>query len=64
MILSTRERQVLVGLADGKTTGELSQTLGISVNTVLKHRQNAREKFGVSTTVEAVACAFRTGEIQ
>lgn len=58
-VISDREREVLLWMAAGKTAWETSVLLGISERTVKKHAANARDKFNVSTTTQAVVEAIR-----
>ncbi len=52
--LTTRQRQVLEMIADGKTTREIAVLLDLKPVTVEKHLKLAREVFGVETTAQAV----------
>ncbi len=51
--LSTRERDILLWTAEGKTAEEVSAILGISVRTVNFHIQNSLEKTGCRNKVQA-----------
>jgi LuxR family quorum sensing-dependent transcriptional regulator len=57
--LSDREREILLWAAAGKSAFETSQILGLSERTVKWHAHNAREAFGVATTIQAVVEAIR-----
>lgn len=59
--LTARERQTLGHLADGATTTEMADRLGISHNTVRNHVQRVLEKLGARSKLEAVAIARREG---
>lgn len=60
--LSTREIECLQWLAVGKTISEAACILGISERTLRFHVTNARDRLGVSTTMQAVvAAALRYG---
>lgn len=59
--LSARETEILLALADGLSTSELAQRLGISVMTVQSHVKSILPKLGVHSKVEAVTLAWRTG---
>ncbi|HEY8598302.1 MAG TPA: response regulator transcription factor [Thermomicrobiales bacterium] len=61
--LSNRERQILILLAQGLTSKEIAQQLGISVNTVDNHRARLLSKLGVSNTASAISLAVRQGLI-
>jgi len=55
--LSRREVECLQWLASGKTLFEAAKILGISERTIRFHITNARERLGVSTTVQAIVAA-------
>jgi DNA-binding NarL/FixJ family response regulator len=52
--LSERESQVLALMADGKTSPEIAEHLGISARTVGFHKDRMRERLGVTTSTDAV----------
>lgn len=62
--LSARETQVLQLLAEGKTTKESGELLGISVRTVEAHRRNTIAKLGIRDRAGLVRYAIRRGVIQ
>lgn len=62
--LSVREREVVQLLAQGNTTKEIADALGISEHTIRKHRENARAKLAAKTTGELVILAARRGYIE
>jgi DNA-binding NarL/FixJ family response regulator len=55
--LTTREREVLVHMADGAGRKEVAERLHLSPNTVRSHMQNLMRKLGVHSALEAVALA-------
>ena len=55
--LTRRERECLLWSAEGKTTAETSQILGIVDRTVIYHLQNAADKMNVRTRRQAVVRA-------
>lgn len=55
--LSRREVQCLQWLAAGKTFFEAAMILGVSERTLRFHVSNAKQKLGVSTTMQAVVAA-------
>jgi DNA-binding NarL/FixJ family response regulator len=55
--LSDREIAALTWSARGKTSQEIGQILGVSKRTVDFHIENARQKLGVATRVEAAVRA-------
>ena len=59
--LSTREREVLVLVAQGRTNREIGERLFISQKTVGVHVGNILSKLEVSGRVEAAAVAIRLG---
>jgi PAS domain S-box-containing protein len=59
--LTERERQVLVLIADGKSTKEAAARLGISYKTADSHRSRILEKLGVHETASMVRYAIRAG---
>jgi PAS domain S-box-containing protein len=59
--LTERERQVLVLIADGKSTKEAAVKLGISYKTADSHRSRILEKLGVHETASMVRYAIRAG---
>jgi two-component system response regulator NreC len=62
--ISDRERQVLQLVAEGKTTKEVANLLGISVKTAESHRSNMMEKLDIHDTAGLVRYAIRKGIIQ
>jgi len=62
--LTTREREVFMLLAEGKTTTEVAQSLVVSPKTVHTHRQHIMDKLGLRTTTELVRFAMRQGLIK
>jgi PAS domain S-box-containing protein len=61
--LTERERQMLVLIADGKSTKEAALRLGISYKTADSHRSRILEKLGVHETASMVRYAIRAGLI-
>lgn len=59
--LTSREREVLACVAEGRTNIEIGRLLGISPETVRKHLENTYEKLGVHTRTGAVAAVFGAG---
>ena len=59
--LTTREREVLQLIAEGRTTREAADKLHISVKTVETHRKNIMEKLGLRTVAELTKYAVREG---
>jgi LuxR family transcriptional regulator, quorum-sensing system regulator BjaR1 len=59
--ISEREREVLLWLADGKSSEDVADILGLSVATVMFHYRNISERFGTLTRAHTVAEGFRRG---
>ena len=59
--LTARERQALGLLADGASTAEVAERLGVAHNTARNHVQRVLEKLGARSKLEAVAIARREG---
>lgn len=57
--LTTRERQVLVLLADGLTNAEIAERLVVSLSTVKGHVSSVMSKLGASSRTEAATIAVR-----
>lgn len=62
--LSARERQVLELVAEGLTTPQISEMLGISPKTVARHRERIMNKLNLHSSAELVKFAIRTGLIE
>jgi DNA-binding NarL/FixJ family response regulator len=62
--LSSRERQVLQLIAEGKATKEVAVVLGISVKTAESHRSRIMEKLNTHGTAALVRYAIRRGLIE
>jgi two-component system response regulator NreC len=62
-LLTSREREVLQMLAEGKTNKEIAATLNLSVYTVDAHRGHIMEKLNLHSINELVRFAVRNGLI-
>ncbi len=62
-VLTQREREVLVHLAEGLTTQQIARLLGISARTVETHVGKLYRKLDVSSRVQAVSRAMTLGLI-
>lgn len=60
-LLTSREREVLQLIAEGKTNKEIATTLNLSVYTVDAHRCRIMEKLNLHSTGELVRFAIRKG---
>ncbi len=58
-VLSSREREILVGVCQGLSNNEIAEKLFISKRTVDKHRANIMEKTGCRNTANLVVYAIR-----
>jgi DNA-binding NarL/FixJ family response regulator len=61
--LSTREREILQLIAEGRAAKEIAFFLTISVKTVTFHRENIKRKLGLRTTAELTKHAIEQGLI-
>jgi len=62
--LTLREREVLQLVAEGKTTKEVAQTLGIGVKTADAHRSSVMRKLDIHETASLVRAAIRLGLVE
>lgn len=60
-ILSTREREVLQLLSEGKKTKEIGDILGVSIKTAETFRQKLMEKLNIHSIAELTKLAIREG---
>lgn len=59
--LTSRERDVLLLIADGKSNREIAESFNTSVATVETHRKNLKKKLGVATTAGLVRYVLDRG---
>jgi two-component system, NarL family, response regulator NreC len=62
--LTPRERQVLQLVAEGRTTKEIAQLLGVGVKTAESHRTHLMDKLDIHDTAGLVRYAIRKGLVQ
>jgi DNA-binding NarL/FixJ family response regulator len=62
--LTTREREVLKLIAEGKSSKEIGEMLFISARTVERHRANMMDKLDAKNMVDLVKYAVKKGYIQ
>jgi len=62
--LTPREKEVLQLIAEGKTTKEVAQILGVSVKTAEFHRSHLMEKLEIHETASLVRYAIRKGIVK
>jgi DNA-binding NarL/FixJ family response regulator len=63
-ILSPREKEVVIAIAKGHSSSEISNMLFISINTVETHRKNIFFKLNVTSTAQLIAIAIKLGLIE
>jgi DNA-binding NarL/FixJ family response regulator len=61
VVLTDREREALQLLAEGKSTKEIADALGVSVKTIETHRRNIMEKLNLHSVAELTKYAIREG---
>jgi DNA-binding NarL/FixJ family response regulator len=61
--LTTREREVIKLLAEGKSNKEIADLLFISIHTVVRHRANIMSKLKLKKTADLVRYAIQKGHI-
>jgi DNA-binding NarL/FixJ family response regulator len=59
--LTAREREVLLGVARGRTNKEIAAALGISHRTVETHRESLMRKLGIRTVAGLTRLALEAG---
>jgi two-component system response regulator NreC len=62
-LLSSREREILQLVAEGKSSKEIANLLHLSVYTVETHRAKIMQKLNLRSTAEAILYAVRKGII-
>ena len=60
IVLSVRELEVIVLIADGMTNGQIAEQLFLSTHTINTHRKNIMSKLGVKNTAGIVMYAVKT----
>ncbi len=63
MQLTPRQQEVLRLLAEGLTSREIAERLGLSVKTVEHHRENIMERLGLRTRADLIRYALQKGLI-
>lgn len=63
-VLTTREREVIQLLAEGKTSKEVSVILNLSVKTAETHRTNLMRKLDLHSVADLTRYAVRNGIVQ
>jgi FixJ family two-component response regulator len=62
--LTAREREVLQGVARGRTNKEMAAELGISYRTVETHRESLMRKLQIRTVAELTRFALGAGILE
>ncbi len=62
-LLTTRERELLQLLAEGKSNKDVANLLNVSVYTVETHRAHILQKLGLHTVPDLILYAVRKGII-
>ncbi len=62
-VLTSREREILIHIAEGKTNKEIGAALGISTRTVETHRDSLMRKIGIRTVAGLTRLALEQGLI-
>ena len=62
--LTSRERQVLLGIVQGRTNKQIAADLGISHRTVETHRESLMRKLQIHTVAELTRFAIENGIVQ
>jgi two-component system response regulator NreC len=60
-VLTSREREVIQLIAEGKTTKQIASLLNVSVKTVETHRKKIMDKLGTNSVAELTKYAIREG---
>ena len=63
-VLTSREREVIQLLAEGKTSKEVASTLNLSVKTAETHRTNLMRKLDLHSVADLTRYAVRNGIVQ
>jgi len=62
-LFTTREKEILKNIANGRTFGEIAEILNISPHTINTHKKNILRKTDCKTTTELIARCVRDGII-
>jgi len=60
-VLTPREREVLQLLAEGKSTKQIAESLGLSIKTIETHRRQIMNKLNIHSIAELTKYALREG---
>jgi len=59
--LTSRQRQVLILIAEGMSNADIAERLAISVKTVARHRENIMARLNLHSRAELIKYAIRKG---
>ena len=62
--LTAREMTVVLAIADGHTTADVAETLGIRARTVESHLLHVYQKLGIHSRVQLVRVLARAGHLR
>jgi DNA-binding CsgD family transcriptional regulator len=62
--LTRRQREILIQLAEGRSTKEVAANLGISSKTADAHRAQIMQKLGLRSQSELIFFAIRAGIVR
>jgi DNA-binding NarL/FixJ family response regulator len=62
-LLTSREREILQLLAEGKSNKDIATSLNLSLYTVETHRRNLQDKLNLHSLAELILYAVRKGII-
>lgn len=62
--LTRREREVLIHIAQGRTTPQIAEGLGVTASTAETHRENLMRKLDLHSVAELTAYAMRRGLLE
>jgi DNA-binding NarL/FixJ family response regulator len=63
-VLTDREKEVLKLVAEGRSSQEIADLLGLSKKTVMCHRSNIMSKLGIHNRAELTKYAIRQGIVE
>lgn len=63
-VLTSREREVLQMIAEGRTTKTIASAIGVSVKTAETHRHNLMDKLDLHSVAELTKYAIREGIVE
>lgn len=63
-VLTSRQREILQLIAEGFSSKEIAQKLGLSINTIEVHRANLMDRLNIHDIAGLVRYAIQTGIIE